>query len=62
MKPEPTPWDAWLAAAVALGVSPWALWRLSLVEWRAIAGPRVSAVLDRAAFDALAARYPDFPT
>lgn len=62
MKPEPTPWAAWLAAATALGVPPRAFWRLSLAEWRAIAGPRVGAVLDRAAFDALAARYPDCPT
>lgn len=52
-----TPWRAWLRAALAMGLTPAAFWRLSLREWRALAG--VSAQLDRTDFEALAARFPD---
>jgi uncharacterized phage protein (TIGR02216 family) len=59
MQPEPTPWRALLAAAQRLGVTPAEFWRLSLREWRALAAPSAEAALTRAAFDALAARFPD---
>jgi uncharacterized phage protein (TIGR02216 family) len=55
---EATPWRALLAAAAQLGVAPAAFWRLSLREWRAIAGAHVDA-LSREAFHALATRFPD---
>lgn len=62
MQPERTPWNAWLNAALGVGVPPALFWRLSLREWRAlIAAPR-SAILDRANFDALAASFPDKQT
>ncbi len=55
-----TRWARALAIAVRLGVPPQAFWRLSLVEWRAIAGPwAMGAGLDRAAFNALMHRHPD---
>lgn len=54
-----TPWAAWLAAALGVGLAPSQFWRLSLKEWRALISPAPEAALDRAAFDALAARFPD---
>lgn len=56
---KPTPWRAWMSAAIALGLPPVAFWRLSLREWRAITAPGASDTLHRASFDALAARFPD---
>lgn len=54
---EATPWMALFAQAQT---SPDQFWRLSLREWRALmAPPREAAVLDRAAFDALATQFPD---
>jgi uncharacterized phage protein (TIGR02216 family) len=54
-----TPWRAWLAAAAGLGVAPAAFWRLSLKEWRALTQQFSAPTLDRAAFERLAARFPD---
>lgn len=46
-------------AALRLGVPPEAFWRLSLKEWRALAGGDPGAALGRAAFERLAADWPD---
>lgn len=55
-----SPWPGMLRlAALRLGVPPRDFWRLSLVEWRALTGEVVAPALDRAAFEALARRYPD---
>ncbi|HYD46337.1 MAG TPA: phage tail assembly chaperone [Phenylobacterium sp.] len=51
-------WAGLLRAALALGVTPEAFWRLSLAEWRAVAGEAAPATT-RAAFEALAALHPD---
>jgi uncharacterized phage protein (TIGR02216 family) len=52
---ERTPW----AQLLALAPSPEEFWRMSLREWRALNASPSAAVLGRAAFDALAARFPD---
>lgn len=55
-------WRAALGRAVLdLALSPEAFWRLSLAEWRALAEAPAAPVLDRAALDALIARFPDDP-
>lgn len=57
-----TPWRDWLAYAVCVRkLSPSAFWRLSLVEWRAIAGaaPRGGDAMRREALAALMTQYPD---
>jgi len=59
MMRERTPWGAWLQASFAFGLPPDLFWRLSLKEWRALTAP-ASAHFDRAALDALAARFPDY--
>ena len=59
MKRERTPWRRMLATAQALGLAPGAFWRLSLKEWRALVAPLNEASLSRAAFEALARRFPD---
>jgi uncharacterized phage protein (TIGR02216 family) len=48
-------------AALRLAVPPEAFWRLSLVEWRALTEAPAAPVLNRAALDALLARFPDNP-
>lgn len=53
-----TQWPALLRAALAMGITPEAFWRLSLVEWRAISGGEAQA-LGRDGFEDLARRYPD---
>ena len=53
-----TPWGEMLRTAALLGVAPEAFWRLSLAEWRALLGAS-APVPTRAAFEALAALYPD---
>lgn len=53
------PWRTWLARAMALGLAPAAFWRLSVAEWRALAGDAAAHLLDRAGFEALAAQFPD---
>lgn len=60
MKRELTPWGAWLRAANTIGVEPPHFWALSLKEWRALT-KREAASLNRAGFEALAARFPDMP-
>ncbi len=52
-------WDAALRLAVSLGLAPDAFWRLSLREWRALTARPAAPGLDRAALDALIARFPD---
>jgi len=60
MKPH---WRAALRRAVLdLGVPPRDFWRLSLAEWRALAEAPATPALNRAALDALIARFPDNPT
>ncbi len=48
-----------LAAALRCGVTPAYFWRLSLREWRALAAPVGEDTLTRAAFTALARKFPD---
>jgi hypothetical protein len=49
-----------LAAALRLGVPPHLFWRLSLAEWRSLTtAPATTDQLSRAAFAALAERFPD---
>ena len=55
---ERMPWRRLLALSQTLGVAPAQFWRLSLREWRALTAPAREA-LTRAAFDALARRFPD---
>ncbi len=53
-------WDERLRrAATAFAVPPAAFWRLSLKEWRALAGAPASPVLARPDLAALMARFPD---
>lgn len=51
-------WAAALAAAARLGIAPAAFWRLSVAEWRALAGGSAGAPT-RAAFEALMCAHPD---
>ena len=54
-----SPWPGLLRlAAVRYGIAPHDFWRLSLAEWRALT-TELSQALGRAAFEALAARFPD---
>ncbi|NGM49430.1 phage tail assembly chaperone [Caulobacter sp. 602-2] len=46
-------------AATAFAIPPAAFWRLSLKEWRALAGTPASPVLARPDLAALMARFPD---
>lgn len=46
-------------ATLSLAIPPEAFWRLSLSEWRALTEAPAAPVLDRAALDALIARFPD---
>ncbi|CAN5368618.1 phage tail assembly chaperone [soil metagenome] len=48
-------------ATLRLAIAPEAFWRLSLVEWRALTEAPAAPVLNRAALDALIARFPDNP-
>lgn len=54
-----TPWPAMLRLAVTLNIAPGAFWRLSLKEWRALAGEGGAEVLTRAGLDALRREHPD---
>lgn len=56
---ECTPWAAWLRAGFAFGFAPEQFWRLSIREWRALTAQHSAHACDRAAFEALAARFPD---
>lgn len=52
------PWRDMLRAALSAGITPDAFWRLSLREWRWLAGER-SDVMSRAQLAALMGAYPD---
>lgn len=52
------PWADMLRAAADAGIAPEAFWRLSLKEWRWLAGGAGGA-LPRDAFAALSTDYPD---
>jgi uncharacterized phage protein (TIGR02216 family) len=52
------PWRQLLGAAMALGLSPAAFWRLSLREWRALVAPSAPS-MTRGGFEALSKRFPD---
>jgi len=51
--------DALRLAALRLAIPPEAFWRLSLPEWRALTETPPAPSLNRAALDALIARFPD---
>jgi len=53
------PWREMLVEGARMGVLPEAFWRLSLKEWRVLTGPVGGPDLGRAAFEALAERWPD---
>lgn len=55
---DATPWPRLLALSQTLNLAPASFWRLSLREWRALVVP-AKDTLTRAAFDALARRFPD---
>ncbi|KSB88748.1 hypothetical protein AS593_20085 [Caulobacter vibrioides] len=46
-------------AAIEFAVPPGAFWRLSLKEWRGLAGAPAAPVLARSGLAALMARFPD---
>ena len=48
-------------AARDLAIPSEAFWRLSLAEWRALTEAPITPILNRAALDALVARFPDNP-
>nr|WP_321510039.1 phage tail assembly chaperone [uncultured Hyphomonas sp.] len=52
------PWRDMLRAALSAGITPDAFWRLSLREWRWLAGERGDA-MSRAQLAALMGAYPD---
>jgi uncharacterized phage protein (TIGR02216 family) len=67
---SPRPWRPAHEAPLARGPAPGdpgpghppeAFWRLSLAEWRALTEAPAAPVLNRAALDALIARFPDDP-
>jgi uncharacterized phage protein (TIGR02216 family) len=49
-------------ATLGLAIPPEVFWRLSLAEWRALTEAPAAPVLNRAALDALIARFPDEET
>ncbi|MFN7164200.1 MAG: phage tail assembly chaperone [Hyphomonas sp.] len=51
------PWGEMLRAALAAGLFPEAFWRLSLREWRWLAGSGASPA--QKSFEALMTRFPD---
>lgn len=53
-------WAARLQAAVRLGLTPAAFWRLSVAEWRALTrAPGQASPLGRAEFEQLCRGWPD---
>ncbi len=56
-------WDAAIRrAAIEFSLPPDRFWRLSLKEWRALAGDRATDLpLSRSDFEMLAADHPDIP-
>ena len=53
------PWRDMLRAALAAGIGPEAFWRLSLREWRWLAGGGGGGAMDRGRLAALMGAYPD---
>ncbi len=51
------PWDVMLRAALRVGIAPESFWRLSLAEWRFLAG--AGDGLTRAEFERLIQNHPD---
>ncbi|WP_165189981.1 phage tail assembly chaperone [Caulobacter soli] len=49
-------------ATLTLAIPPETFWRLSLAEWRALTEAPAAPALNRAALDALIARFPDEET
>ncbi|MEM6626825.1 MAG: phage tail assembly chaperone [Pseudomonadota bacterium] len=54
-----SPWPQLIATAGRLGVPPEAFWRLSLVEWRALARTGDAPALSRVQLERLALQFPD---
>ncbi len=54
----PAGWTEILRAGLRLGLTPEAVWRLSVREWRMLSGAGEQA-MTRTRFEALAARFPD---
>lgn len=52
-------WALVLRTGLALGLAPDQVWRLSLVEWRALTAAGGQGPLDRAGLEALRTRFPD---
>ncbi|WP_417482982.1 phage tail assembly chaperone [Maricaulis sp.] len=52
-------WLAALRLAARMGIAPAEFWRLSLIEWRALAGAHDARPLSRRALQILMADYPD---
>lgn len=58
--PQLTPWGEMLRAAMRMGVTPEAFWRLSLKEWRMLTeAPRGTAPMGRAGLAKLMEDWPD---
>ena len=55
------PWAELLAAALRLGITPAAFWRLSIAEWNMIMGASIGTgrPMTRGELETLAARFPD---
>ncbi|MEO0881492.1 MAG: phage tail assembly chaperone [Pseudomonadota bacterium] len=53
------PWDHMLQAALRVGVPIESFWKMSLVEWRWLAGRPTEDSLPRDAFADLMAQFPD---
>ena len=58
MLPSLFPWGAMLRAALSTGITPDAFWRLSLREWRWLAGEAGDA-MSRGRLAVLMGAYPD---
>ena len=52
-------WALILRTGLALGLVPEQVWRLSLLEWRALIASGGQAPLDQAGLEALRTRFPD---
>lgn len=54
-----TPWEGMICAALGMGISPEAFWRLSVREWSMLTAPATGVAMGRELFDQLAAQWPD---
>ena len=52
-------WGEMMRLAVRLGVTPERFWRLSMREWRWLAGPGEAAAMTGAELERLVERWPD---